>query len=102
RESGTGLQTRPHPDDLVLARQAREAAQRQRGVDHRQLRPRIAPFDPRGEILGAAQGLLEMAKGERLGMVPVQVATRDDTGAGRPVEGEDELLAVAVLEIAVI
>ena len=59
-------------------------------------------MDLRGEVLGAAKGFLEKAEGERLGIVPAKVATRDRAGAGRLVEGEDELLAVAVLEIAVI
>src|SRR3954447_10711535 len=102
REAGTGPQARPHPDDLVLTRQSGDATQCQRGVDHRQLRPRVAPFDLRGEVLGAAKGLVQQAAGERLGIAPAEVAARDRAGPRRPVEGEDELLAVAVLEIAVV
>src|SRR3954468_7689200 len=102
RKEGAGGQARPQPDDLVLTRQSGDATQCQRGVDHRQLRPRIAPFDLRGEVLGAAEGLVQQAAGERLGIAPAEVATRDRAGPRRPVEGEDELLAVAVLEIAVV
>src|SRR5689334_9442971 len=49
--------------NLVLTRQAGEATQRQGGVDHRDLRTCIAVLDLRGEVLGAAKGLLEKAEG---------------------------------------
>src|SRR5512135_1732886 len=102
REAATGPQARPQPDDLVLPRQAGESPQRQRGVDHRQLRHGVAPFELHGAALGAAEGLVQQAAGEHLGIVPSEVATRDRAGPRRPVEGEDELLTVAVLEVAVV
>src|SRR5262245_36863164 len=104
RAEGAGFQARPQPDHLVLPRQAGEAAQRQRGVNHRQARRFGAAGlrDLRGEVLGLAEGLLQQTEGERLAIIPAEVAARDGTGPRRAVEGEDELLAVAVLEIAVV
>jgi hypothetical protein len=99
-----GGQAGPQPDQLVLPRQTGEAARRQRGVDRRQGRYLGAPepHDLRGDLFAGAEGLLERVEGERFGVIPAEVAPRDCDGPGRPVEGEDELLAVAVLEIAVI
>jgi hypothetical protein len=74
RAKRTGLQARPQPNDLVLPSQASEATQRQRGVDHWQLRPRVAPFDLRGKVLSAAEGLVQELECERLGIVPAEVA----------------------------
>src|SRR5512142_1031710 len=104
REGGTGRQARPQPDDLVLPRQAGEATQRQRGVDRWQVRCLGAslPHDPRGDPWGIAEDLFQLPEGERLGIAPAEVAARDRAGPRRPVEGEDELLAVAVLKVAVV
>src|SRR5262249_22831260 len=102
RNRGAGGQAGPQPDHLVLPRQTGEAAQR--GVDHRQARHLRTPGLPglRGELLGLAEGLVQQTEGERLAINPAEVAARDRTGPRRPLEREDELLAVAVLEIAVV
>src|SRR5437764_153616 len=80
READAGGQARPQPDDLILPRQSGEATQRQRGVDRWQLRSRLAPFDLRGEVPGAAEGLVQQAAGERPGLAPAEVAARDRAG----------------------
>ena len=63
---------------------------------------RFAPFDLGGDVLGAAESLGQKGEGERLGIGPAEVTSRDGTGPRRPVKGEDELLTVAVLEVAVV
>src|SRR5262249_55470634 len=102
REPSTGLQTRPQPDHLVLPREAGELPQRECGVDHWQPRPRLVPFDLSGDVLRAAESLVAQAASKRLGRARAEVAARDRASSRRPVEREDELLAVAVLEVAVV
>src|SRR5262249_40624062 len=97
-ERCVGGEASPQPDQLILFGEAGETALRR--VNRRQGRYLGAPesHDPRGDPFGGAEGLVQQVEGERLGLCPAVGTALDCTRPDRPVEGEDELLTVAVLE----